>query len=101
MILLEDIEFEAFIGLSIFSGVNTQKHQPVNKLWKPSGFAMYRASIIRDRFIFLLKFIRFGNIITRAIRMVEDKAAQIRDILGAADNKFGHEIISAQRHHRV
>lgn len=98
-VLLDDIEFDAFIGLLLFSGVRSQNMQPISKLWKPSGFAIFRATMSRDRFALISRFIRFDNNVTRVQRLAQDKAAPIRDIwsllnVSLAENYYPHTDIT-------
>uniref|UniRef100_A0A6P7F5V8 Uncharacterized protein LOC114326169 n=1 Tax=Diabrotica virgifera virgifera TaxID=50390 RepID=A0A6P7F5V8_DIAVI len=61
-----------------------ESHEKVHNLWSNTNQSftrpIYKASLSRDRFISILKHIRFDNLDTRAERRERDKLAPIREI---------------------
>lgn len=76
-------EIEAYIGLLISLGALQSNTEPIELLYT-SDPAYCRpivpASLSRNRYKFLTKFLRFDNFETRAERKLTDKLAPIRDI---------------------
>ena len=75
-----EAELLAFIGMLIAAGVHRQDKENLDDMWKGDALPLIRASMSRDRFQMMLRFIRFDNENTRAERAQTDKAAPIRDI---------------------
>lgn len=76
----DSVELDAFFGILIACGVHRSNKEHTNELWANDGLPLIKASMSRDRFKLLLRFIRFDNEYTRAERIGLDKAAPIRDI---------------------
>lgn len=76
-------EVMALLGLLYLLGVKKTNHTNVKELWSNdgSGIEMTRAVMSYNRFLFLLRCIRFDEKSTRQERRVHDKLAAIRAIL--------------------
>lgn len=77
---ITDDELKAFFGILLVMGSQKSSQQKASELWKQNSFPLNRATMSLKRFQQILRFIRFDNHATRAIRQSEDKAAPIRDI---------------------
>lgn len=76
-----DVEMEAFIGLLLLAGMFKSMNESLDELWSSeTGRAIFRATMRINRFLELLRFIRFDNFNTRQERLAEDKLAAFRDI---------------------
>jgi len=74
-------ELKAFIGLLLSAGTNRAHMEPITDLWSThNGRPLFIASMSRNRFTELLKFLRFDNKQTRPTRRATDKLAAFRDI---------------------
>ncbi|KAJ8953863.1 hypothetical protein NQ314_007203 [Rhamnusium bicolor] len=71
----------AFLGLLIYCGVFKANRLNVKDLWKSdgSGVEIFRLAMSINRFLFLLRCLRFDNKDTREERRTIDKLAPIRD----------------------
>lgn len=74
------IEFDAYLGILICAGVYKSSDEDVCDLWKSNANPLYRASLSRNRFKEINRFMRFDNFQTRVARLATDKAAPIRDL---------------------
>ncbi|XP_031332326.1 piggyBac transposable element-derived protein 4-like [Photinus pyralis] len=78
-----DTEIEAYIGLLITMGALQASREPIEMLFT-SDLAYCRpifpATLSRNRYNFLTKFLRFDNFETRQERRLIDKLAPVRDI---------------------
>ncbi|UYV69595.1 hypothetical protein LAZ67_6004045 [Cordylochernes scorpioides] len=74
-------EILSLLGLLLISGV--KRHLTYKELWAldGTGLAIMRAVMSQERFLFLLRCLRFDNIHTRIGRKKEDKLAAIRDFV--------------------
>ena len=80
---VDEVEFDAFIGLLIGMGVTKQATTDIRKLWSPDylGFMpLYAATISRNRFAEIFRKIRFDDKATREQRRQESKLAAIKDV---------------------
>lgn len=77
---LDLIEMKAFLGLLYFSGVHDNGYNYTARLWGALGSTVYRATMPRNRFVFLLETLRFDDKNTRVERKKTDKLAPIREI---------------------
>ncbi|UYV68304.1 hypothetical protein LAZ67_5003798 [Cordylochernes scorpioides] len=78
-------EILALFGLLIMSGVKRAAHLTYKELWAVdgSGVEIVRAIMSQDRFLFLLRCLRFDYITTRKERKKLDKLAPIREFVEA------------------
>ena len=61
-------ELDAFFGILITCGLHKSNKEHLSDLWKSDYLPLVRASMSRNRFRMLLRFIRFDNDITRPQR---------------------------------
>lgn len=76
-------EIEAYIGLLITLGALQASTEPIEMLFTSDPAycrPIITATLSRNRFHFLTKFLRFDNFETRAERKLEDKLAPIREV---------------------
>lgn len=73
-------EIYAFIGLFLHAGVTRSNRENIRDLWATSGHPIFRATMSRNRFCMLLRWIRFDNSATRQDRLRLDKAAAISEL---------------------
>ncbi|UYV77275.1 hypothetical protein LAZ67_15000317 [Cordylochernes scorpioides] len=78
-------EILALFGLLIMSGVKRAAHLTYKELWAVdgSGVEIVRAIMSQDRFLFLLRCLRFDDITTRKERKKLDKLTPIREFVEA------------------
>ncbi|UYV65868.1 hypothetical protein LAZ67_3005763 [Cordylochernes scorpioides] len=78
-------EILALFGLLIMSGVKRAAHLTYKELWAVdgSGVEIVRAIMSQERFLFLLRCLRFDYITTRKERKKLDKLAPIREFVEA------------------
>ena len=75
------MEMKAFIGLSLYAGLYKSNHEPVASLWsEKEERPVFTATMARQRFTDILKFLCFDNHATRAERQATDKLAPFRDL---------------------
>ena len=75
------VEIRALIGLLITAGHLKSNHQNCEVLWNETyGPPLFRATMGKNRFKSLLRYIRFDNKSTRSARRQKDKLAPIREI---------------------
>lgn len=75
------VEMRAFFGLLLAAGHLKSNHQSYEVLWGSMyGPPIFRATMGRNRFKSLLRYIRFDDKLTRTARRSKDKLAPIRDI---------------------
>lgn len=78
---LDQDEIMAYIGLLIVAGVDRSSKRNYNEFFiRLRGMPIFRATMSRDRFKSILRFIRFDDKDTRSIRRTHDKLAPIRDV---------------------
>lgn len=78
---VEGDEIRAFIGLCILAGAYRSNHESISTLWSErEGRPVFTATVSRNRFTDILKYMRFDDKASRAERQETDKLAQIRDI---------------------
>ena len=78
------IELYAFLGLMVVTGVLRISKEPVDNLWcadPNKSRPILIATMARDRFKVILRFLRFDDTTTRTIRQKDDKLAPIRYII--------------------
>lgn len=75
-------EMKALFGLLFISGLARSGHQNTIDLWftDGTGIDIFRDTMSRNRFAFLLNYLRFDNAATRSERMKIDRLAAIRNI---------------------
>ena len=77
---VDDTEMTAFIGLNLLAGLHKSNHEPISTLWsKKEGRPVYIATMSRNRFTDILRYLRFDNRATREERRATDKLAAFRD----------------------
>ncbi|UYV69660.1 hypothetical protein LAZ67_7000129 [Cordylochernes scorpioides] len=78
-------EILALFGLLIMSGVKRAAHLTYKELWAvdDSGVEIVRAIMSQERFLFILRCLRFDDITTRKERKKLDKLAPIREFVEA------------------
>lgn len=77
----DNIEVRAFIGLLINAGINKQGIIDYKEFWDPLiGNPIFRACLSKNRFIALLRHIRFDDRPSRSSRRLRDKFAPIRGL---------------------
>lgn len=82
-------EIMALFGLLYLAGVKKAHHLNVKELWATDGTApeCFRATMSYNRFLLLLRALRFDNIEDRAERKTLDNLAPIREVLEEFNNK--------------
>ena len=76
-----DVEIRAFIGLCILAGVYKCNHESTHRLWsEDEGRPVFKATMSRNRFTDILKFMRFDDKTSRPQRQQTDKLAAFADI---------------------
>ncbi|CAH1973428.1 unnamed protein product [Acanthoscelides obtectus] len=83
-------EMKALLGLLIMSGVLRASHLNFIDLWATNGTGveMFRLTMSYQRFLFLLRCLRFDDRTTRAERLQIDNLAAIREICNMLQAKF-------------
>ena len=77
---VDDTEITAFIGLNLLAGLHKSNHEPISTLWsEKEGRSVYIATMSRNRFTDILRYLRFDNRATREERRATDKLAAFRD----------------------
>lgn len=75
-------EIFALIGLLYMAGMKKAQHLNVKELWDTDGSApeCFRATMSKERFLLLLRALRFDDINTRDERKATDNLAPIREV---------------------
>ena len=84
-------EIQAFVGLMILSGVFHADRESVEDLYSDDlnfGKPLFRATMPRERFKTILRFLRFDHHTTRGERIKVDRLAPIRDIFEMVNKSF-------------
>jgi len=79
----DSTEMYAMIGILMIMGALHATKEQVNVLWSTDPVfkrAIFTAAIARNRFLSLLRFMRFDDFTTRDVRRETDKLAPIRDL---------------------
>uniref|UniRef100_A0A1B6E2X5 PiggyBac transposable element-derived protein domain-containing protein n=1 Tax=Clastoptera arizonana TaxID=38151 RepID=A0A1B6E2X5_9HEMI len=78
----DPLEIKAFFGLLLYAGSIRSGHQNLRELWSKdgTGLEIFYGIMSFNRFIFLLKSIRFDNINDRGERRKFDKFAPFREV---------------------
>lgn len=80
---VDSVEMYAAFGILIIAGALKANREPIHYLWtKKSLFSrpVFPASMARDRFVSILRFIRFDDLTTRTNRRKLDKLAAFRNV---------------------
>lgn len=78
---LDEDEFMAFIGLVIARGVFCARNEPVDALWSDKyGRSIFKSTMARDRFLDILRYLRFDKKSDRRERRQNDKFCLVREI---------------------
>jgi len=78
---IDTIELQAFLGLLLTTGVNKQGNVDFREYWDPIfGNPIFRASMGKNRFAAIQRFLRFDDKTTRSLRKSNDKLAPIREL---------------------
>ncbi|KAJ3646387.1 hypothetical protein Zmor_005897 [Zophobas morio] len=83
------VEIKAVLGLLYLAGVLKSNRLNVDELWERdgSGIELFWLTMSKQRFLFLIRHLRFDDSTTRTERKVSDKLAPIRDVFTIfADN---------------
>lgn len=79
---LEEYEFDAFIGLLYLRGALNQNNFPAREMWNVDiGCPKFKATMSRNRFMEIKKYIRFDNRNTRSERLKTDKFGLFSEVL--------------------
>lgn len=82
------VEMKAFFGLMYIRGANKRHHTYLQELWSDRrGLPEFRATMSRDRYKELLRFLRFDDKSTREERRRSDKFAPIRELFEIFNEK--------------
>ncbi|XP_068215325.1 uncharacterized protein [Palaemon carinicauda] len=86
-------EIKALIGILIMTGLKNDNRVSVAQMFSPfEGCSLYRSTMSKARFSFLMRVLRFDNSQTRTQRMLVDKLAPIRamweSFVGACKNVY-------------
>ena len=85
------VEIRAFIGLCITRGVYRDYGVHRHELWSEQhGRPIYKATMSKHRFDFLIRILRFDDKTTRPARLVDDQFSPIRELF----NTFNDECSS-------
>ncbi|UYV76808.1 hypothetical protein LAZ67_14002078 [Cordylochernes scorpioides] len=78
----DENEIRCLLGLIIIIRKNRASHLHFKEIWNANGtgIEICRAAMAYERFLFLLRVIRFDNVLTRQIRRDNDKFAALREI---------------------
>lgn len=78
------LEIQVLFGLLYLSGVLKSNRLHIEELWRSNGTGVevFRLVMSQQRFKFLLRHLRFDNMLTREERKLVDKLAPIREIFG-------------------
>ncbi|UYV77478.1 hypothetical protein LAZ67_15001178 [Cordylochernes scorpioides] len=84
----DENEIRCLLGLIIIIGKNRASHLHFKEIWNANGtgIEICRAAMAYERFLFLLRVIRFDNVLTRQIRRDNDKFAALREIFEIYQN---------------
>lgn len=84
-------EIKAFLGLLIAGGVMRSSHLNFDDLFSPDdmGNEFFYTTMSKQRFLFILRCVRFDDKATRAERQETDKLAAIRALFDYIVNKCG------------
>lgn len=81
---VDSTEMQAFLGILILSGRFHESNDSARNLWSTTNPAfnrpIYQATMSRDRFVSILRHLRFDDLSTRPERKLHDKLAPIREI---------------------
>lgn len=87
---VERVEMDAFFGLVLLIRRFRESRESKHDLWKQNAALSrryYAAIMLRDRFIQILRYLRFDDSATREARKAVDKLAPLRDVTNIfADN---------------
>lgn len=77
------IEIKALFGLLYMAGLMKAQHLNVKQLWATDGTGVecFRATMSKERFLLLLRMLRFDNFQNREERKALDNLAAIREVL--------------------
>lgn len=85
----DNIEIQALIGLLLTIGVNKQGGVDFREFWDPIfGNPIFRATMGKNRFAALLRFLRFDDKNTRSLRNSRDKLAPIRELWNSVNKNL-------------
>ncbi|KAG8231226.1 hypothetical protein J437_LFUL005900, partial [Ladona fulva] len=81
----------AFLGLLLMSGVLKSSHLNFRDLWATDGrgVEMFPLTMSYNRFLFLMRCLRFDDITTREVRRMSDKLAPVREFIEKLSENFG------------
>ncbi|XP_071577648.1 uncharacterized protein [Temnothorax nylanderi] len=73
-------ELQAFIGILYYSGVQKKTYNKIEDLWESTASIVYRCTMPKARYTFLLQCLQFDDKSTRHERRQRDNLAPIRDL---------------------
>lgn len=82
------IEMKAFLGILLFAGTYRASHLHFTDMWGQDGPEIFSLTMSYQRFLFLLRSIRFDNTSDRDERKKSDKLAAIREFLELIRKNF-------------
>jgi len=77
---LDMLELKAFIGLLYYAGWGKENNTSAQCLWSAHSLPLFRATMTKDRFLFILSSLMFDDKTTRNKRIESDRFAQVREI---------------------
>ncbi|KAK9754356.1 KH domain [Popillia japonica] len=92
-------EIEALLGLLYLAGLLKSSRLNVDELWdrRGTGVEMFWLTMSKQRFLFLLRHLRFDDLSTRATRKQTDKLAPIRKLFDEFTIFFKERLIAATK----
>ncbi|KAI4454303.1 piggybac transposable element-derived protein 4 [Holotrichia oblita] len=95
--ITDNVEVEALLGLLYLAGLLKSSELNEDELWdrRGTGVEMFWLTMSKQRFLFLLRHLRFDDLSTRATRKQTDKLAPIRTLFDEfASNCRKHYMVS-------
>ena len=93
-------ELHAFVGLCIIRGVIKGRDESLYSFWNTDyGRRIFTETMSRNKFMIILRFIRFDDKRTRPRRQENDKYAPIRDLWETVMNNVEKSFFSTWRSH--
>ncbi|XP_069690526.1 piggyBac transposable element-derived protein 4-like [Periplaneta americana] len=96
---LDELELKAFIGLVFLAGIFKSNHEDVDSLFATDGTGrdIFRATMTKEQYLFLLSALRFDNIETREERKRQgNKLAAISEVFDSFINNCNRNYCSSE-----
>ncbi|KAJ4447112.1 hypothetical protein ANN_09112 [Periplaneta americana] len=96
---LDELELKAFIGLVFLAGIFKSNHEDVDSFFATDGTGrdIFRATMTKERYLFLLSALRFDNIETREERKRQgNKLAAISEVFDSFINNCNRKYCSSE-----